>query len=698
MRPAQRANLWRLLAPRHIAVVGGTDAITAITEARRRGFAGQIWAVNPRRTELAGIPCVPRLADLPAAPDAAYVAIPAAAAVEAVAELAGMDAGGAVVYSAGFKEAGQEGRALEERLCAISGDLAVIGPNCYGMINYMDRAALWSFAHGGSCPGYGAAIITQSGMFSSDITMSQRSLPLAYMISAGNMAVLGIADFLEALSEAPGVRAVGLHIEGLTDVPRFEAAARAALQRGVPVVALKTGRSKIGGALTESHTGSLSGETALYEALFARTGVISVTNPSQLLETLKYLCVVGAPAGRRVAGFTCSGGGATMLADHGEAIGLSFPEVQPAARDRLTALLPPIATVSNPLDYTTPIWGQAEHTGPVFAAALEGMAADATVLVQDYPLESLKGSKISYEIDARAFADAAAAAGTPAAICATLPENLDRTTRDALIARGVAPMQGVHETLNAIEQAAAWRTARARLLDAPPVPLCPAAVRAARPLTEAEAKAWLKASGLPVPDGCVASAADAPDAAARLGFPVALKMLSPEIAHKTEAGTVTLGLATREAVARECSAMSARLARSAPSAARDAYLVEKMAPPPVAEMIVGLRRDSQFGLVLTLGSGGVLAELIADTATLLLPAGPGEIERALAGLKMARLLAGFRGRPPVPLAPLAARLHSLAERMEAARPRIQELEINPLFLYPESVLAIDALMLREPER
>jgi len=186
MTPQQRANFARLLTPRHIAFVGGTDAATAIGEARRRGFSGQIWAVNPARIDLAGVPCVPSLDDLPEAPDAAYIAVPATPAIDAVARLAAMGAGLAVCYSVGFKEAGQEGAAAEAALKRAARDMAVIGPNCYGVINYVGNAALWSFQHGGASPGYGAAIITQSGMLSSDITMSQRSLPMAYMVSAGN--------------------------------------------------------------------------------------------------------------------------------------------------------------------------------------------------------------------------------------------------------------------------------------------------------------------------------------------------------------------------------------------------------------------------------------------------------------------------------------------------------------------------------
>ena len=268
MTPAQRANLERLLKPRHIAFIGGRDATIAVREARRRGFEGQMWAVNPKRADLDGVACVPTLADLPEAPDAAYLAIPASGVTGALRELEQMSAGGVVCFSAGFKEAGDE--QAEQRLIEATGDMALIGPNCYGLINYVDNAALWSFEHGGWSPGYGAAIITQSGMFSSDITMSARALPMAYMVSAGNQAVLGIEEFLDVFAEDPAVRAIGLHIEGLRDIAAFEAAALKALDRGVPVVALKTGSSAIGAALTVSHTGSLSGSNELYQALFDR--------------------------------------------------------------------------------------------------------------------------------------------------------------------------------------------------------------------------------------------------------------------------------------------------------------------------------------------------------------------------------------------------------------------------------------------
>ena len=541
MTPRRRENFRRLLKPRHIAFIGGRYAIIAINEARRRGFDGEMLAVNPTRTDLVGVECVASIEDLPVAPDAVYLAIPADNVVDALRSLSVIGAGGVVCFSAGFKEAGNTQK--EKDLVDATGDMALIGPNCYGIINYIDNSALWSFEHGGWSPGYGAAIITQSGMFSSDITMSQRSLPLAYMVSAGNQAVLGPEDFLEFFAEDPAVRAIGLHLEGLQNIPKFELAALKALSKGKPVVVLKTGSSTIGSELTVSHTGSLSGSAELYEAFFQRVGIISVTNPSQFLETLKLLCIVGAPKGKRVAGFTCSGGGATMLADHAERIDLVFPVVDPKQENDLSALLPDIATVSNPLDYTTPIWGQAEMTYPVFAKAISAIEADTAVLLQDYPAAGLDSSKSFYRADAIAFAEATTEKGLPAIICATLPENMDLETRQLLISKGVAPMQGIHETLNAIQDSANWKEAQSYILSEKPEHLLRAIPSGEkRVLPESEGKEWLKRNSFNVPKGKIVSAQQLVEAAIAVGYPVALKMLSPQLANKTEAGAVVLNL------------------------------------------------------------------------------------------------------------------------------------------------------------
>jgi acyl-CoA synthetase (NDP forming) len=691
MTPLRRKNFQRLLKPRHIAFIGGRYAIIAINEARRRGFAGEMWAVNPKRSDLAGVPCVASIKDLPAAPDAVYLAIPASDVVEALHSLAVLGTGGVVCFSAGFKEAGNTQK--EKDLVDATGDMALIGPNCYGIINYIDNSALWSFEHGGWSPGYGAAIITQSGMFSSDITMSQRSLPLAYMVSAGNQAVLGPEDFLDFFADDPAVRAIGLHLEGLQNIPKFERAAIKALTKGKPVVVLKTGSSTIGSKLTVSHTGSLSGSAELYEALFQRVGIISVTNPSQLLETLKLLCVIGAPNGKRVAGFTCSGGGATMLADHAEKIDLIFPAVDSIQEPKLSALLPDIATVSNPLDYTTPIWGQAEMTYPVFAKAISAIEADTAVLVQDYPAAEIDSSKVYYRADAIAFAQATKEKGLPAIICATLPENMDLETRQLLITKGVAPMQGIHEALNAIQGSANWKQSHSRILSEKSAYLLPASPSSEqRVMPESDGKRWLKNNNFNVPDGKSVSAQKLGEAAIEVGYPVALKMISPRLVHKTEAGAVVLNLKDEEELKLAAAKMKIDVAAYDADAVSELFLVEAMSPNPLAELIINLRQDPQFGAALVLGSGGVLVELLDDSATLLLPTSLAEIIRALKSLRVGRLLEGFRGRPAVDITKVAEEIHKLCMAYQEQVKTITEIEINPLFVYQEKVSAIDALI------
>ena len=694
MTPAQKVNFERLIKPKHIAFVGGVDAEIAIGEAKRAGFKGLIWPVNPRREQLGGHKCFQTLEDLPSAPDAVYLAIPRDHALNAVKDLAKLGAGGIVCYTAGFGEADPEGQEVENLLAEYAGDMALIGPNCYGIINYVDKVALWPFAHGGSCPGYGAAIITQSGMFSSDITMSQRSLPLSYMVSAGNQTVMGLADFIDILCEKPEVRAIGLHIEGLSDVSLFEKAALKALELNKPVVALKTGISKIGSTLTLSHTGSLSGSKELYEALFKRTGVISVNNPSQFLETLKYLCVSGCPKQENIIGFTCSGGGATMLADKAEDIGLKFPNFKKEKSDKLVGLLPEIATLSNPLDYTTPIWGQPEKTRPVFQEAMNQVLAQSAILVQDYPAKGLDESLVYYRNDALAFAEAAADNNLPAAICSTIPENFDAETRDLLVSLGVSPMQGIHEALNAISHAATWNKNRVHILGTKLDSVFEVVANLDRlsVLDEYKSKALLKKNGFNVPKGKLCLDKVTSNDLVSLNFPIALKMVSSKILHKTELNAVVLNIESDFELGAAVKNMRSLVSKKAPNLVSNRYLIEEMANAPLAELIVGIRSDSQFGLSLTIGSGGILVDLISDVSTILLPTHSGEIREAIKNLKVFKLLDGFRGKPKVKLDVVVDAIMKLVIFAEENINLISEIEINPMFVYKDSVQMVDALI------
>ncbi len=681
----RKANLLRLLAPRHAAFIGGRDAARAMDQCVAIGFKGEIWPVHPQRANMEGRPCFRTVADLPEPPDAAFVAVPAAATVEVVRQLAEGGAGGAVCYAAGFAERGGEGVRLQESLVTAAGDMALVGPNCYGLLNYLDGAALWAEGHGGRPVGRGVALITQSGNIGINLTMEQRSVPIAYVVSAGNQACLGIEDYVAALLQDSRVTAIGLYIEGLANVASFAQAAAAALERGVPLVALKSGNSDVGARLALSHTSSLAGSEALYDALFERLGVVRVGSLSALMETVKFLALVGPLPGRRLGALSCSGGEASLVADLAAKLGLQLPDLLERQQGALAAQLPDFVTLSNPFDYNTSVWGDRAAQERCFGAFLDG-PIDAGLLVLDMPRPGTTGIE-GWHLALSAFLDAREKAGIAGAVVATLPESLPEATRDQIIERGAAPLQGFEDGLGAIA-AAAWygerraaidRAGAARLLiaDQPP------GARSARMLDERACKERLAAFGLGVPESRVVNAAEAPAAARALGFPVVVKALAAGRAHKTEAGAVALDLRSEAEVASAVARMSALGAR---------FLVERMVAGAVAELIVGVRRDPQFGLALVVGSGGVLVELVGDSRTLLLPCDRAALTRALDSLKAARLLDGFRGRPPGDREAVLDAMEAIAAFAESERQRLVELDVNPLLVLPEGVVAVDAMI------
>ena len=285
---SKKDALQRLLNPRTVAVFGGRAATETIRQCRRIGFDGEIWPVNRNRNELAGIPCYASVADLPGVPDASFIGVPRMAAIEVIAELSALGAGGAVCYTSGFAEIGGDGVELQARLVDAAGDMAIIGPNCHGVVNYLDGVALWPDEHGGRRVATGVAMVLQSGNVGINLSMQDRSLPLSFVITIGNKADLSFHDYIEVLSDDPRVTAIGLYIESLDNIDAFSEAALVALRKGLPIVALKIGTSELGAEATMSHTSSLAGSDEMYTALFRRLGIPRVNSLSAFLETLKF--------------------------------------------------------------------------------------------------------------------------------------------------------------------------------------------------------------------------------------------------------------------------------------------------------------------------------------------------------------------------------------------------------------------------
>jgi acetyl-CoA synthetase len=681
-------RLQRLLHPRSIAFIGGSECAIAVERTQALGFEGRIWAVNPRRPQLGGVPTIPSITDIDGSPDAAFIALPRALTPEAVAALRALGCGGAVIYAAGFAETGDLDR--QRALLEAADGMPLLGPNCYGFINTTARVALWPDEHALSPVERGVALVTQSGNIGCNLTMMQRGLPIAALLTLGNQADVDIAAAVDAFAQDPRITAIGLHIEGLRDPQAFAAAAARAQAAGKPVVALKTGRSPQGARIALSHTASMAGEDRICEALFERYGVARVPTLSALVETLKLLHFGGPITGRRLVSLSCSGGEAALVADLAPAHGLSFPPFSEAAARGVAATLNDLVHIDNPLDYHTFIWNQREALENTFAAAMAG-GFDTALLILDTPTHPAMKPD-SWLVTARAWAAAQRRVGARAVVVATLPEGMPPRLADELGAAGIAPLIGIEDALSALAAAAAIGERYARPVAALPWPTGPTsrampdddldAATTGRVVRESEAKALLARYGLVVPMTAECALADAPQVAARIGFPVVLKISDESIAHKSDVGGVALGLRSAD----EVTAAAGRMV-----ALGDRVLVEQMVGGAVAELIVGVVRDPQFGFALLIGAGGVLAELITDSVTLLLPATHEDIERAVKRLRVWTLIEGHRGRKGDPDSVLRA-IEAIADFAEAHRDDLLELDVNPLLVLPDRAVAVDALI------
>ena len=676
-------NLTRLLNPKSIAFVGGNECAIAIRRTRELGFTGTIYAVHPKRDELSGVPTLKSPEDIPEAVDAAFIAVKNEPTIEVVRALAAKGCGGAVIYAAGFAETGNT--ELQRKLLAAANGMPLMGPNCYGFVNTLSRAALWPDETGLEPVERGVALITQSGNIACNFTMMMRGLPVAAVFSIGNQVDVGMHDMVETLSADPRISAIGLHVEGLPDVAAFAKAASLARQRKVPIVVLKTGRSEQGAKVAMSHTSSLAGADTLYDALFERYGIARMKSVSAFAETLKFLHNGGPIADSRLVSLSCSGGEAALVADMALEKNVSFPPFNAATKPRVAATLNEYVAIDNPLDYHTFIWGQPDKLTATFTEVLKG-GFDVGMVILDTPTHP-KMKPEAWATTARAMAAASKATGARAAVVASLSEGMPLPLADELSESGVAPMMGLDDALTAFEAAAFIGRNWARTETLPDMlpPLTKGSEE--RIFSESAAKALLKKHGLSVPEGIVCPAEDAVAAAEKLGYPVTLKVSSAAIAHKTEAGGVALNLRTADEV-REA---AERMAKLAPD-----VLVERMVTGAVAELIIGLTSDPQFGTALVVGAGGILTELLKDSVTLILPTTRTEIERALKTLKVWTLVEGFRGKSGDQQAVFRA-VEAVADFANANRGLVEEVDVNPLLVLKDGAIAVDALIkMRKP--
>ena len=675
-----KQRLQRLLSPKSIAVFGARGADFAIRESQKLGFEGPIYAVHPKRDELAGLPCLNTPADLPEAPDAAYVAVNAEAAIDIVGQLSTMGAGGAVLYASGFSEVGADGVERQRRLLEAAGDMPIIGPNCYGVVNALDKAVLWPDQHGLAHVDQGVGIITQSGNIGLNMTMQQVGLPVAYMFTMGNQAQVDIAAIIDAMLDDPRVNAIGLHIEGINDLAAFDAAARRALEKRVPIVAIKSGRTEAAAKIAMSHTSSLTGADQLFDALFTRLGIARVNTVPEFLETLKLLSLNGPLPTKRIASMSCSGGEAGMMADLIANTSLEFASLTAPQTQVIQATLNDYVDVSNPLDYHTFIWGDVEAMAATFGAM---MAAEfsATMLLLDWP-NYPNADPQEWDDALLALANAANAGGHKAILLSSMAECLPAHAIALCEEYGVTPMIGLDSCLQALDQAHSIYQAFQRPIPAPLLITQANTAESSKMLNEYDAKQALASQGLPIPQGGLAnSEQSAITLAQSIGYPVTIKAVSDTLAHKTEMDAVRLNIQSDEQV----SQAAQHLLRLA-----DTMLVERMEQGVLAELIIGVNNDPLFGNYLVVGAGGILVELLKDSQLLLMPFSREEAHQALQSLAIKPLLEGYRGKAACDQQAIVDAIMSVASYIQ--QNPVAEMDINPLLAKVDGCVAVDALI------
>jgi acyl-CoA synthetase (NDP forming) len=459
----------RLLNPRSIAVFGGAQAQEVIHQCDLMGFKGEIWPVHPKKDEIQGRAVYRSVADLPGSPDAAYVGVNRTLTIDIIRDLEARDTGGAISYATGFAEAGEDGSELTQQLLDASGDMALVGPNCYGLLNYVTGAMLWPDQQGGRRVDRGVAIITMSSNVGFNITMQRRGLPIAYMVSLGNRLKFDLNDAIKVFARREEVTAIGLYLETMPDPKGFQEAVAAARELGKPIVAVKTGRSQVAQRVVVSHTASLAGSDVLVSALFARLGVARVDSLEALVEALKLLHVVGPLQGGRIGAMSTSGGDLTLLAD-ALTPDLTLPPLSEKVAEGLRAVVHERVVAANPFDYQMYTWDDDDANAEIFGAFM-AEDFDIALCALDYPRAD-KCDPSTWGGAERGFVRAAKATGTKGAVLATFADTVSEPVAERLMEDGVALLAGIDDSVAAVQAAvdigAAWqRPPSAPLLVAP---------------------------------------------------------------------------------------------------------------------------------------------------------------------------------------------------------------------------------------
>ena len=689
------SSLTGMFSPHSVAVLGASSEPARIGGRpidlmRKQGFAGAIYPVNPRRDEVQGLRCYPSVADLPAVPDVAIVAVAAEIAVDAVADLAARGVKNVVMLSAGFAEVDEAGAAAQARMVGIArrAGMRLLGPNCLGLFNA--RLAFYAtfsaaFDSGWPIPGR-IGIASQSGAYGSHVfaAMRDRGIGTPLMVTTGNEGDVTIGDIIGWMAEDPDTDVIAAYAEGIRESDSFLAALTAAKAAKKPIVMMKVGRSALGTAAAQSHTASIAGDDAVTDAVLREFGVVRARTTEEMIDIALTATRKIYPAGNTLGVLTVSGGAGVLISDAAEALGLPMPEMPQDAQDRLRAIIP-FCAPRNPVDCTAQITNQPQSLG-TFAEAL----------VVDGGYKSV----LAFWSQAGATeANVGRLTTSVAPLIAQYPDRLfmlsvlaPRATQQRYEAAGFLVMEDPSRAVTALHAMGRFGDAFAETAKAAP-PVVPAFTLPDRTPSEAEAKTLLAAAGIPAaPERACATVEAAVAAAQEIGFPVVLKILSPDIVHKSEIGGVLLDIADATAVRAGFATLMQRGATVA-GARLDGVLVAKQLKGGV-ECILGIHQDPVFGPIAMFGLGGIFVEVLKDVVFHRAPFGEDVAEAMIRSIKAAPLLTGVRGRKPADIKALARMLARLSVFAHQAGDRLLGIDLNPVLAMPdgEGAFAVDAVI------
>jgi acyl-CoA synthetase (NDP forming) len=700
------ARLAEFFAPRSVALVGASEGsgwarfIMAANAAA--GFTGPLLPVHPRHKEVFGRAAVPSLRDLAEPPELAFILAPTQAVPDVIDDAAASGVRHAVVLASGYREVGEAGRVLEDRLVhqAVAAGIVLLGPNCLGFLNA--HAGVAPFALNVPLPLVAGpvGIALQSGALASVVLAVARSraIGVSTLASMGNEAMISTEAMIEYLVDDGNTKVICLFLEEISDPPRFAAAAARADRAGKPIVALKVGSSPAGQQAALAHTGAVAGDDAVVGSVLRQLNVIRVTSLEDLLTTAALLGYNRWPGGRRMGVLTASGGACDIIADRASEQQITIPPFAEQTAAAITPLLPPFASARNPLDVTGYVLAN-QRTGVLTAVdhaldvaiedpGLDFIAFSGITLPDAQPPDE----RVAAVTEARVawLGQRAASSRIPVIPMAAAGIDVSPYGRDLLARHNLHILGGMDHGLRALGQALDWLERRGTVRDSLPAPAT-AADGEAEPWPETAGRSFLAKAGVPVVPGELAgSAGEAVAAAQRLGLPVALKIISAQITHKSDIGGVALGLRTAAAVAEAYTQVRAA-GHAVPGASIDGVLVTPMRAGGV-ELLAGVTVDATFGPVLAVGLGGIWVEIVADTSLRVLPVDAAEARRMLGELRGLPLLRGARGTRPADLDVLAGVIAAIGEAALSLGGELRALEVNPLWVSGDQIEALDVLI------